>query len=66
MSMLPPEANIVTATQSAQASQTIRTPFWRTDAPVLTGMKLGWLLLLAIGLLLPTAMMLQSVLPLTV
>ena len=55
MSMLPPETNVVTATPPPQAT---RTPFWRTDGPVLTGMKLGWLLLLTLGLLLPTAMML--------
>ena len=55
MSMLPPETNVVTATPPPQAT---RTPFWHTDGPVLTGMKLGWLLLLTLGLLLPTAMML--------
>ncbi|MEW1784931.1 hypothetical protein AB0305_22375, partial [Arthrobacter sp. NPDC080086] len=55
MSMLPPETNVVTATPPPQVT---RTPFWRTDAPLLTGMKLGWLLLLTLGLLLPTAMML--------
>ena len=55
MSMLPPEANVVTVTPQKQVA---RTSFWRTDAPVLTGMKLGWFLLLTLGLLLPTAMML--------
>ncbi|SFQ11552.1 putative 2-aminoethylphosphonate ABC transporter permease subunit [Ralstonia sp. NFACC01] len=57
MSMLPPETHVVAATQSEPVRAASR-PFWRTDAPVLTGMKLGWLLLLTIGLLLPTAMML--------
>ncbi|CAJ0716008.1 putative 2-aminoethylphosphonate ABC transporter permease subunit [Ralstonia mannitolilytica] len=57
MSMLPPEANVITAPPS-EAARATRAPFWRTDVPVLTGMKLGWLLLLCIGLLLPTAMML--------
>ncbi|RYP57839.1 hypothetical protein DL771_011406 [Monosporascus sp. 5C6A] len=55
--MLPPETNVVAATQSEPVRAAGR-PFWRTDAPVLTGMKLGWLLLLTLGLLLPTAMML--------
>jgi len=47
MSMLPPEANVVTVTPQKQAA---RTSFWRTDAPVLTGMKLAWFLLLTLGL----------------
>jgi len=55
MSMLPPETTVVPTTQQSQPA---RTPFWRTDAPVLAGMKLGWLLLLTLGLLLPVAMML--------
>ena len=55
MSTLPPEANVMTAATQTHAT---RTPFWRTDAPLLTGMKLVWLLLLTLGLLLPVAMML--------
>lgn len=58
MSMLPPEANVVNVVKATPQTQAARTSFWRTDAPVLAGMKLGWFLLLTLGLLMPTAMML--------
>jgi iron(III) transport system permease protein len=55
MSTLPPKATELMAAPQVQAA---RKPFWRTEVPLLTGMKLVWLLLLTIGMLLPVAMML--------
>ncbi|MDC6180214.1 putative 2-aminoethylphosphonate ABC transporter permease subunit [Ralstonia solanacearum] len=55
MSMLPPETDVAPVTAQARPA---RTGFRRSDAPLLAGMKLAWLLLLTIGLLLPLAAML--------
>ncbi|WP_137928137.1 putative 2-aminoethylphosphonate ABC transporter permease subunit [Cupriavidus sp. 2SB] len=55
MPMIQREANVMAI---PPAASTPRTPFWRTDAPMLAGMKFVWLLLLTLGLLLPVAMML--------
>ncbi|WP_055326572.1 putative 2-aminoethylphosphonate ABC transporter permease subunit [Ralstonia solanacearum] len=55
MSMLPPETDVAPVTAQARLA---RTGFRRSDAPLLAGMKLAWLLLLTIGLLLPLAAML--------
>jgi len=53
--MIQREAHVMAITPAAS---TPHTPFWRTDAPMLAGMKFVWLLLLTLGLLLPVAMML--------
>jgi len=55
MPMIQREAHVMAITPAAS---TPHTPFWRTDAPMLAGMKFVWLLLLTLGLLLPVAMML--------
>ncbi len=55
MSMLPPETDVAPVTAQARPA---RTGFRRSDAPLLAGMKLAWLLLLTIGLMLPLAAML--------
>lgn len=62
MSTLPPKAGVMTALATNKPA---RIPFWRTEAPLLAGMKLAWLLLLALGLLLPVAMMLLQATGLT-